>query len=68
MTQRFPRRTWSPHSGAGHRPRVLIEDDHPALAISDFSQFEQAGLSVGFCSGPGWGRWEWSWALRTGQV
>ena len=67
MTQRFPRRTWSPHSGAGHRPRVLIEDDHPALAISDFSQFEQAGLSVGFCSGPGRDRAHWSCPLLQGQ-
>lgn len=39
--------------GVGHRPRVLIEDDHPALAISDFSRFEQAGFDVAFCSGPG---------------
>lgn len=39
--------------GAGHRPRVLIEDDHPALAISDFSRFEQAGFDIAFCSGPG---------------
>jgi hypothetical protein len=52
MIQRVPRRTWrSPGMGTG-RPRVLIEDDHPALAISDFSLFEQAGLDVAFCSGP----------------
>jgi hypothetical protein len=36
-----------------HRPRVLIEDAHPALAISDFSMFEKAGFDVAFCSGPG---------------
>jgi len=53
MKQRFPRRTWGPASGAAHRPRVLIEDDRPALAVSDFSLFERAGLHVGFCSGPG---------------
>ncbi|MGE5291343.1 MAG: hypothetical protein ACM3ML_29900 [Micromonosporaceae bacterium] len=52
MKQRVPRRAWWP-AGAGHRPRVLIEDDHSALAISDFSVFEQAGFDVAFCSGPG---------------
>ena len=51
--QRVARRTWrSPGAGTG-RPRILIEDDHQALAISDFSLFEQAGLDVAFCSGPG---------------
>jgi hypothetical protein len=53
MIQRIPRRTWrSPSAGTG-RPCVLIEDDHQALAISDFSLFEQAGLDIAFCSGPG---------------
>lgn len=52
MRQRVPKRTWGAASRAGHRPRVLIEDDHPALAISDFSMFEQAGFDVAFCSGP----------------
>jgi hypothetical protein len=53
MIQRLPSRTWrSPTAGTG-RPRVLIEDDHQALAISDFSLFEQAGLDIAFCSGPG---------------
>lgn len=52
MRQRVPRRTWGSASRAGRRPRVLIEDDHPALAISDFSIFEQAGFDVAFCSGP----------------
>jgi hypothetical protein len=31
---------------------VLIEDGHPALAISDFSRFMQAGFDVAYCSGP----------------
>src|SRR5690348_13903351 len=53
MNQRVPRRTWKSVRRAGHRPRVLIEDDHLALAISDFSLFEQAGFDVAFCSGPG---------------
>jgi hypothetical protein len=53
MIQRIPRRTWcSPGADTG-RPRVLIEDDHQALAISDFSLFEQAGLDIAYCSGPG---------------
>jgi hypothetical protein len=53
MIQRIPRRTWhSPSAGTG-RPRVLIEDHHQALAISDFALFEQAGLDVAYCSGPG---------------
>lgn len=53
MRQRIPRMAWYTSGPAGHRPRVLVEDDHPALAISDFSAFEQAGFDVAFCSGPG---------------
>jgi hypothetical protein len=53
MKQRVPRRTWQEPGRAGHRPRVLIEDAHPALQISDFSLFEQAGFDVAYCSGPG---------------
>ena len=30
-----------------------MEDAHPALAISDFSRFAQAGFDVAYCSGPG---------------
>jgi hypothetical protein len=52
MRQRVPRRTWGSASRPGHRPRILIEDNRPALAISDFSMFEQAGFDVAFCSGP----------------
>jgi len=52
MRQRIPARAWS-NGAAGHRPRILVEDDHPALAISDFSMFQQAGFDVGWCSGPG---------------
>jgi hypothetical protein len=52
MKQRVPR-AWRSAGRPGHRPRVLIEDDRPALAISDFSLFEQAGFAVAFCSGPG---------------
>lgn len=53
MKQRIPRRAWNSPAGAAHRPRVLIEDDCPALAISDFSLFQQAGFDIAFCSGPG---------------
>jgi hypothetical protein len=53
MKQRVPRRSWQCAGPAGHRPRILIEDDEPALAISDFSLFQQAGFDVAFCSGPG---------------
>jgi hypothetical protein len=53
MKQRVPRRTWSSPRLAGRHPRLLIEDDHPALAISDFTLFQDAGFDVAFCSGPG---------------
>jgi hypothetical protein len=53
MKQRVPRRAWSAPRLAGRRPRLLIEDAHPALAISDFSLFQDAGFDVAFCSGPG---------------
>jgi len=54
MKQRIPRRAWQqPAVGAARRPRVLVEDDHPALAISDFSLLQEAGFDVAFCSGPG---------------
>lgn len=32
---------------------MLVESDREALAISDFSLFQQAGFDVAFCSGPG---------------
>jgi hypothetical protein len=53
MEQRMTRRMGSPARLAGHRPRLLVEDDRPALAISDFSVFRDAGLDIAFCSGPG---------------
>jgi len=53
MEQRVPRMTWSSPGMVERRPRVLVEDDRPALAISDFSLFRDAGLDVAFCSGPG---------------
>ncbi len=53
MRQRVPTRSWYSPGRPGRRPRVLVEDDHPALAISDFSAFQQAGFDVAYCSGPG---------------
>jgi hypothetical protein len=53
MKQRVPRRAWNSRGGAGRRPRLLIEDDHPALAISDFSMYQEAGFDIAYCSGPG---------------
>jgi hypothetical protein len=52
MKQRVPGRTWYSVSER-RRPRLLIEDDHPALEISDFAAFRDAGFDVAFCSGPG---------------
>jgi hypothetical protein len=52
MKQRVPGRTWYSASER-RRPRLLIEDDHPALEISDFAAFRDAGFDVAFCSGPG---------------
>lgn len=52
MRQRVPSRSWYSPGRPGRRPRVLIEDGHPALAISDFSRFTQAGFDVAYCSGP----------------
>lgn len=53
MKQRVPRRAWSAPRLTGRHPRLLIEDAHPALAISDFSLFQDAGFDVAFCPGPG---------------
>jgi hypothetical protein len=52
MKQRVPGRSWYSPSEGFHRPRVLVEVDHPALAISDFSAFRDAGFDVAVCSGP----------------
>ena len=52
MKQRVPRRAWSSPRLDGRRPRLLVEDARPALAISDFSLFQDAGFDVAFCPGP----------------
>jgi hypothetical protein len=53
MKQRVPTRAWYSPGRPGRRPRILVEDDHPALAISDFSLLQAAGFDVAYCSGPG---------------
>lgn len=56
MKQRVPPRSWYAPADTKRRPHLLIEDDdHPALAISDFAAFRDAGFDVAFCSGPGGG-------------
>ena len=52
MKQRVHTRTWSSPGLAGRRPHLLVEDSRPALAISDFSLFQDAGFDVAFCRGP----------------
>jgi hypothetical protein len=34
------------------RPRLLIEDSHPALQVAEFRRFEDAGFDVALCTGP----------------
>jgi hypothetical protein len=51
MRQRVPPR-WGSPTRTRHIPRLLVEDDDPALAVSDFSRFRQAGFEVAWCSGP----------------
>lgn len=52
MLQRVPS-TWDMGDARRHPLRLLIEDDDPALAISDFDYYRSAGMDVAFCSGPG---------------
>jgi hypothetical protein len=51
MRQRVPPR-WDSPTRPHHAPRLLVEDDDPALALSDFSRFHRAGFDVAWCSGP----------------
>ena len=41
-----------PSRGSSTRPRLLIEDAHPALQVSDLACFRDAGFDVAVCSGP----------------
>jgi hypothetical protein len=52
MRQRIPP-SWSKSNSAHNRPHLLVEDDDPALAVSDFSLFREAGFEVALCRGPG---------------
>jgi hypothetical protein len=52
MQKRVPLR-WGSLKHVRHRPHLLIESDDPALAISDFAIFRDAGFDVAFCTGPG---------------
>lgn len=51
MVQRIPPR-WSHPSSAGNL-HLLVETDDPALVLSDFSRFAEAGFVVALCTGPG---------------
>lgn len=53
MEQRVRRRPWRSSGQPGPRPRLLIEDARPALRVSDFTAFRDAGFDVACCSGPG---------------
>jgi len=46
-------RPFIPRSEARRRPRLLIEDPSPALQLAECRLFEEAGLDVAVCSGPG---------------
>lgn len=51
MLQRLPQnwlRTPPPHP----HPQLLIEASDPALMVSDFSRFHDAGFVVALCTGP----------------
>ncbi len=52
MQQRVPE-SWGSSDRPGHAPYVLVEDDDPALALSDFSLFREEGFVVALCGGPG---------------
>ncbi len=51
MLQRVPS-TWDTGKAARRPLRLLIEDADPALAISDFGCYRDAGMDVALCSGP----------------
>ena len=51
MRERVPP-IWGSPKRPHHAPRLLVEGDDQALALSDFSRFRQAGFEVAWCSGP----------------
>jgi hypothetical protein len=52
MSQHKPNRGWRPTEPGAPRLHVLLENAHPALAVSDFAAFAEAGLDVSLCAGP----------------
>jgi hypothetical protein len=46
--------SWRKGKRTTDHPRLLVEDDDPALAVSDFSLFRKAGFEVALCRGPGY--------------
>lgn len=51
MKNRVPR-SWGRGRQRVHLPYLLIESDDPALAISDFTAFLEAGFNPAYCGGP----------------
>jgi hypothetical protein len=43
---------WGRTTPGEHPAHVLVEDDHPALRLSDFGLFRNAGMVLAYCSGP----------------
>ena len=52
MKQRVPARTWYSSSERAGVPACSSRTSHPALEISDFTAFRDAGFDVAYCSGP----------------
>jgi hypothetical protein len=48
--------TWGKGQQRVHFPYLLIESDDPALAVSDFTAFWEAGFNPAFCAGRASGR------------
>ena len=44
---------WESEKRPGGPARLLVESDDPAMAVSDFTLFREAGFSVAFCPGKG---------------
>lgn len=55
MRSRVPR-SWGRGRERVHLPYLLVESDDPALAVSDFTAFLEAGFNAAFCAGPASGR------------
>ena len=51
MLQRLPH-NWAMTPPPHPRPQLLVEASDPALTVSDFRRFHDAGFSVALCTGP----------------